>query len=185
VDLTKRILRSLAAVLAASLLCASSAWGSYMQDQPLHSSRCGQYAASNLVNFETGAHTTGGQIYEAKRFSWYHTSSGASYHTGKRDLMKVIAHTFSLDVERFEGEDLLRGFDTARQAMPLGAAVIMFADDGKLTGRGHFIMGYHYLSRGDKIVVSDSNRKNPDKAYKISWLLNPAKGHVTQIWVYD
>jgi hypothetical protein len=165
VDLTKRILRSLAAVLAASLLCASSAWGSYMQDQPLHSGRCGQYAASNLVNFETGAHTTGGQIYEAKRFSWYHTSSGASYHTGKRDLMKVIAHTFSLDVERFEGEDLLRGFDTARQAMPLGAAVIMFADD--------------------KIVVSDSNRKNPDKAYKISWLLNPAKGHVTQIWVYD
>jgi L-fucose mutarotase/ribose pyranase (RbsD/FucU family) len=46
-------------------------------------------------------------------------------------------------------------------------------------------MGYRYLGHGDKIVVSDSSHKNPDKAYKISWLLNRARGHVTQIWVYS
>jgi hypothetical protein len=32
--------------------------------------------------------------------------------------------------------------------------------------------------------VSDSNRKNPDKWYSISWLLNAAKGDVTKLWVY-
>jgi hypothetical protein len=183
--LIKRILRSLAAALAASLLCASSAWGSYMQDQPRHSGECGEYTASNLVNFETGVHTTGGQIYKAKRFSRYHTSSGASYHTGRRDLMQAIASVYFLNVEKFEGRDLPRGFETARKVMPLGGAIIMLVKSGKLTGGGHFIMGYRYDELSDGIAVSDPNRLNPDKTYAISWLLNPAKGHVTQIWVYD
>jgi hypothetical protein len=182
--LTKRFLGSLVAILAAGLLFASNAMGSYTQNQPLHSGKCGEYAASNLVNWMTGAHTTGEQIYRSKRFSWYHIANGASYHTGKRDLMKAVAPVFSLGVQKFEGARLLRGFRTARKKMPMGAAVIMFADKGKLTGGGHFIMGYRYLEHGGKIVVSDSNRKNPDKAYKISWLLNRAEGHVTQIWVY-
>jgi hypothetical protein len=64
-----------------------------------------------------------------------------------------------------------------------GDAVIMLAGNGRLTRIGHFVMGYQY-SNG-KIAVSDSNRKNPDKWYHVSWLLNKAKGHVYKLWVYS
>jgi hypothetical protein len=98
--------------------------------------------------------------------------------------MKAIAPAYYLNVKKFTGRKLRRGFKTARQALRDGGAIVMLADDGKLTGSGHFIMGYRYDEDGDTVAVSDSNRKNPDTSYPVSWLLNTAGGHVIKLWVY-
>jgi hypothetical protein len=186
--LIKRFIAGLTVFLMAALLLASNAWSSpYLQNQPRHSALCGEFAVSNLINWMTAANTTGWQIY--RQFPWYHTASGITYHTGKRDLMRAIAGPFQLNVQKFTGGgrrgygDLRRGFSKAKEAMLGGGAIIMLANPGKLTGKGHFVMGYQF-SNG-KIAVSDSNRKNPDKWYPVSWLLNVAKGHIYKLWVYS
>jgi hypothetical protein len=179
----KRLSAATVAVLTACLLFASAAGASpYMQNQPRYSAYCGEFAASNLINWMTGAKTTGRKIF--KQFPSNHEPGGASFHSGKRDLMRAIAGPYELNVQKFTGGQLRRGFSKAKQAMLDGGAIIMLAGNGRLTRIGHFVMGYQY-GYGGKIAVSDSNRKNPDKWYRVSWLLNKAKGHVYKLWVYS
>jgi hypothetical protein len=181
--LIKRFIAGLTVFLTAALLLASNAWSSsYLQNQPRHSGLCGEFAASNLINWMTGANTTGWQIYQ--QFPKYREPGGASFHSGKRDLMRAVAGPYQLSVQKFTGGQLRRGFSKAKQAILGGGAVIMLAGNGRLTSIGHFVMGYQY-GQGGKIAVSDSNRKNPDKWYPVSWLVNAAKGHVYKIWVYS
>jgi hypothetical protein len=182
-NLIKRFIAGLTVFLTAAMLLASSAWSSpYLQNQPRHSGYCGEFATSNAINWVTGASTTGWQIY--RQFPHYRDPGGASYHTGKRDLIKAAGRAYGLSVQKFVGSNLHEGIEAAKQSIADGGAVIMLADNGKLTSNGHFVMGYQY-GHGGKIAVSDSNRKNPDKWYAFSWLLNAAKGHVYKIWTYN
>lgn len=180
-NLIKRIFAGLAAFLAV-LILAPSAWGSFMQDQPLGSGWCGECASSNGINWVMGARTTCKQIY--RKFMWYHDPNGASYHTGRRDLVLAVGKKYHLHTMRYEGGRLRHGFAAAKRALENGGAVIMLAKVGKLTHGGHYVMGYLYRRDGDKIAISDSNRKNPDRWRSVSWLLDPSKGHVVIVYTY-
>jgi hypothetical protein len=181
--LLQRFTASLVTVLVAGMLLANTAWGSYLQDQPSKTAVCCSYAASNLINWVTGAHTTGWQIH--LKFKHYQASNGAAYLDGRNlDLMLAVAKRYHLHVTRFGGSRLPRGFRTAKRAIQGGGGIIMLAKSGALTGTGHCVMGYGYKRHGDKIAVSDSNRFNPDTWYSVSWLLNPARGHVVLIYAY-
>jgi hypothetical protein len=191
--LIKRFVAGLAAFMAVFALSAGSAQGmsSYMQNQPLGSGKCGQYAASNAINWMTGANTTGEELFRSKKkyhnrkLTWFHTASGASYHSPGHDFMIAVAGIYKLNVQKFVGRKLPHGFRAARQALRDGGAIVMLVEKGGvLTEGGHFIMGYLYKVNGDKVAVSDSNRFNPDKWYSISWLLNSAKGDVSKLWVF-
>jgi hypothetical protein len=179
--LIKRFIAGLAVFLTAALLLASNAWSSpYLQNQPRHSGYCGEFATSNAINWVTGASTTSWQIY--RQFTHYRIPSGASYHSPGRDLIMAAGRVYSLDVQKYAGSSLRNGFKDAKQAITGGGAVIMFAGNGKLTGSGHFVMGYLYESDSG-IAVSDSNPLHLDTWRTVSWLLNPAKGHVLELYV--